>query len=745
MTASIRYSAQTPPIALMVAADLYALSATRHAAHAAPEQQRVHMSFLPMAGVSTPEMTMPDGSIVVGAPYILRYLARLGSSVSLSLYGAEAAQSVQIDYFLDLAALVSNKDTLSKYAEMINNHLQHNTVLVGEALSIADLYVWEQIVANTRWAHFSKTSAAQFPHLFRWVNMVQNHPVVMSALSVKQNVEKRKAEARMARSAEGAGFDVDLPGAVMGEVVTRFPPEPSGYLHIGHVKAAMLNDAISKKYKGKLILRFDDTNPQKEKDEYVQNIMDDLKRIGVEHHLLTHTSDYFDLIQDYAERMLKEGKAYIDNTPVEQMRAWRMDGVESPSRNQPVEENLRLWREMLAGSDEGKACCMRAKIDMQAKNKAMRDPTIYRVNMAAPHHRTGTKYKAYPTYDLACPIVDSIEGVTHTLRTNEYRDRNEQYYWMIDALGLRKPFIRDYSRLNFVYTVLSKRKLQWFVDSKKVEGWTDPRFPTVQGILRRGMTVEALREFILGQGFSMSTNMMEWDKIWTINKRVIDPVAHRYTALSAANQAVLELDNVPASSATELVKVDLHPKNPSIGTKIVTRSNRVLLEQDDARLVKDGEEVTLMNWGNVIVHKVHWEGQLVTKLEGSLNLGGDPKKTEKKLTWLDGAAAQQADQVPVTFVELDTLVTVPKVEEGVEFESIVNPTTRFETPGVGEPAMRNLQKSQIIQVSRRGFFIVDALGTADQPMQLILIPDGKMKAMSTLSTKVDKSKGFQGR
>lgn len=172
-------------------------------------------------------------------------------------------------------------------------------------------------------------------------------------------------------------------------------------LSLGHAKAAMLNDAIAKKYNGKLILRFDDTNPQKEKEEYVENIMNDLKTLGVQHHTLTHTSDYFDLIADYATQMLKEGKAYVDNTPVDEMRRMRTEGIEAPGRSQPIEENLRLWEEMKAGTPEGLKCCMRAKIDMQAGNKAMRDPTIYRCNIATPHHRTGTKYKAYPTYDFA--------------------------------------------------------------------------------------------------------------------------------------------------------------------------------------------------------------------------------------------------------------------------------------------------------------------------------------------------------
>jgi len=700
---------------------------------------------------SNPAITVEETKQVgVGSVLVLRYLARRASSLGVELYGSTAEQAMEVDFFLTLAALLVNKDTLQTYATQIDKHLADRTFLVADRLSIADLYVWEQFTANPRWAHFTKTSGASFPSLFRWYGLISNQPCMKPVMAAKQALLKAKAEKALARSSEGAGFDVELPGAEMGKVVTRFPPEPSGYLHIGHAKAALLNDAIAKKFNGQLVLRFDDTNPQKEKEEYVENIMNDLKTLGVVHHRLTHTSDYFQLIQDEATNMLKKGKAYIDNTPVEEMRRMRAEGIESPCRSQGLEENLRLWEEMKAGTPEGLKCCMRAKIDMQAPNKAMRDPTLYRCNVGAPHHRTGTKFKVYPTYDFACPIVDSIEGVTHTLRTNEYRDRNAQYYWMIDAIGLKhKPYIRDYSRLNFVYTVLSKRKLQWFVESKLVDGWYDPRFPTIQGMVRRGLTVEALREFILGQGFSMSTNMMEWDKIWTINKRHIDPVAPRYTGITLQNQAIIELDNFNAQQP-EVVSVALHPKNPSVGKKAISRSSRVIIEQDDARLIKEGEEVTLMNWGNVIIKKIHKaaDGLTVTRLEGSLHLEGDPKKTDKKLTWLDGSAHAAADLIPISFIELDTLVTVPKVEEGVAFESVVNPVTKHETVAVGEAAMRSLSKGSIIQIARRGFFIVDALGdfapnnNGAQRMQLIFIPDGRTKAMSTLSTKVDKGKGI---
>jgi glutamyl-tRNA synthetase len=310
-----------------------------------------------------------------------------------------------------------------------------------------------------------------------------------------------------------------LEGAEMGKVVTRFPPEPSGYMHIGHVKAVLLNNYYARHYQGKLIIRFDDTNPSKEKEEFEANIIADLATMGVVGDHVSHTSDFFDVIIDYARKMLAEGKAYMDDTLQEQMRAERGDGVESARKHASIAENQARFELMMGGGPEGSKWCMRANFDMSDPNKACRDPVLFRC-VDTPHHRTGTKYKAYPTYDFACPIVDSLEGVTHALRTLEYKDRDRQFELIQQALGVRRVRIHEFSRLNFQYTLLSKRKLTWFADNKFVDGWYDPRFPTVQGIIRRGLTVDALREFILSQGASKRVLDMEWDKIWAINKKV---------------------------------------------------------------------------------------------------------------------------------------------------------------------------------------------------------------------------------
>lgn len=369
--------------------------------------------------------------------------------------------------------------------------------------------------AGPRWESLRKST--KYTDLVRWYNCIlAQYPGLVQLLG--QHTGRRGAgrpvgetgkAAGPARSASSAtssepkekvdgSFEIDLPGAEMGKVCTRFPPEPSGYLHIGHAKAALLNQFLAQKYQGRLIIRFDDTNPAKEKDEFVESILQDLETLGVKGDIVTYTSDYFPQLMEMCEKLIKEGKAYVDDTEREQMQMERKALIESRCRNTSVEENLKLWKEMIAGTDRGTQCCVRGKLDMSNPNASLRDPVYYRCN-PTPHHRVGSKYKVYPTYDFACPFVDSIEGVTHALRSSEYHDRNDQYYRVLEDMQLRRVHVWDFSRLNFVYTLLSKRKLQWFVDNGFVEGWNDPRFPTVQGIIRRGLTVEALKQFILSQ------------------------------------------------------------------------------------------------------------------------------------------------------------------------------------------------------------------------------------------------------
>jgi len=515
-------------------------------------------------------------------------------------------------------------------------------------------------------------------------------------------------------------MELQLAGAEMGQVVTRFPPEPSGHLHIGHVKACMLNAYFASKYEGKMLLRFDDTNPSKEKEEYEDAILRDLERLEIKPTQISHTSDWFAQIKAVAEGMIKDGLAYVDPSPQEEQQKGRFEKTNSPYRDTPVAENLRLWEEMHKATEEGLKCCLRAKIDMQNNNGSLRDPTIYRTNLT-PHAQTKDTYKAYPTYDLACPIVDSLEGVTHALRDLQYSDRDEQYNWFLDKLKLRKVEIWGFSRINFVRTLLSKRKLQWLVDEKKAEGWDDPRFPTVAGILRRGMTVAGLKTFILSMGASRNSNLMEWDRIWAENRAIIDPVATRYTALLAKGLVPLTLSNAPAEAYAETLFK--HPKDESLGRKVRFFAPTVLLQADDAVAIAAGEEVTLMSWGNAIVRDVVRDASgAVTSLAGELHLAGSVKATKKKLTWL----ADTPDLVDVTLVDLDFIISKDKVEEEDKLEDIFTQDSVLPYEAKAEAALRTVKKGEIIQVERRGFYICDEpYLRPDQPVKLLFVPDGK--------------------
>jgi len=531
-----------------------------------------------------------------------------------------------------------------------------------------------------------------------------------------------------------------LPNARMGEVCTRFPPEPSGYLHIGHAKAALLNNHYAREYKGRLILRFDDTNPSKEKMEFEESIIKDLATLQIMPDFVSHTSDHFDKLQEMMEEVIKKGLAYCDDTDVEQMRDERDKGVLSSCRDQSVEDSLKIWQEMLKGSKDGLRYCVRGRMDMKNKNKCLRDPVFYRCKTDIPHHRHGTKYKAYPTYDFACPVVDALEGVTHALRTIEYKDRDDMYKWVQDATDVRTVELVEFSKTQFTHTVLSKRKLAWFVDNGLVAGWDDPRFPTIRGIVRRGLTVEALQEFVMTQGMSKATNLMEWDKIWAINKQKIDFVVPRFSAVNEEDAVLLKLRDGPAEPEAKLDK--LHPKNDELGSRLIITAKDVYLEGEDAQVSVDGEQVTLLHWGNVYLDKVTKNSSgKVTEIEGHLNLEGSVKDTKRKIHWVPALPDQLT---PCILRELDHIVTKPKIEDDDKIEDLVNPTSIVDSPALGDPLLKTLSPGDKLQVERRGYFIVDeAAFPPGKPMVLIKIPDGK--ATNTgVGAKIEASK-LQGK
>ncbi|PAA53324.1 hypothetical protein BOX15_Mlig003944g1, partial [Macrostomum lignano] len=652
----------------------------------------------------------------------------LGASL---LCTANPEQQLQVTHWVRYSLL-----HLRQRPDLLASALAHATYLVGGSLSLADLAVWAQLSCCPRWQAARKAGAAQaeIERHFRLIGAEVGDAV--GALKAPATAAPGDSGAAGMKFEEGGKFR-DLSGAVHGEVVVRFPPEASGYLHVGHAKAALLNQHYRNSCGGRLIMRFDDTNPAKETAEFEQVILEDVAALGITYDHFSHTSDHFDRMMQLCERMLREGKAFVDDTDPEAMKAEREKRVESRNRNNSVEQNMRLWEEMKAGTPLGCRCCVRAKIDMQSDNGCMRDPTIYRCKNE-PHLRTGTKYKVYPTYDFACPIVDSLEGVTHALRTLEYKDRDAQYNWFIDALGLRRPLLEEFSRLALQNTVLSKRKLTWFVNEGLVDGWDDPRFPTVRGILRRGMTLEGLRQFILAQGFAKSNATMEWDKIWAFNKKVIDPVAPRYTALFKKEAVPVRVTNFDRAEPYSS-KVALHPKNADVGTKTMWHWRELLIEGADAQTLHEGELVTFINWGNLCVTRlVRAPDGRVTEVEAELRLDNTDYKKTLKVTWL---ANLPANLVPAVCVHYDHIISKPLVGKDEDFRQFVNRNSKRQELMLGDEGLANLRKGDIIQLQRRGFFICDepagesAYSGCAMPCYLIAVPDGHQKEMPTSGSK----------
>jgi len=637
---------------------------------------------------------------------------------SLGLAGKSAEDQASVDAYLaqsDALAAAPFPVALQN-ADDLDQHLALRTYLVGHTVTAADAAIWGAIRSSSPLLGIIKKQA--HTHLARWYAHVDALPAFADAVTAMSDAKSQMFKQKKT----AAGFDLFLQGAKEGEVVTRFPPEASGYLHVGHAKAAILNQYFAKAYKGRLIIRFDDTNPSKEKQEFEDAIIEDLALLGIQGDSLSHTSDYFEQLRDMAQRLIREDKAYADDTPQEQMRAERMDGIASQRRSASVDENLQRFEAMLQGTDEGRKWCLRAKMSVDNPNKAMRDPVIYRCNVDVPHQRTGTTWKAYPTYDFACPVVDSLEGVTHALRTNEYHDRNPQYEWFLQALGLRHVDIWDYGRLNFVYTLLSKRKLQWFVDHGVVSDWSDPRFPTVRGIRRRGMTIDCIQQFILSQGPSQQIINMEWDNIWALNKRLIDPVVPRFVALSEAQLVKATIAGAPPAHEKQVPK---HKKNAELGMKTTVYDSQILLEQADAASFDENEEITLMDWGNVIVRRKSVdEAGVVTGLELEANFDGDFKATKKKVTWL-AQPTETRHLTPVTLLDFDYLITKKKLEEEDNFVDFLTPQTRFETHALADANVAALKEGDQIQFERNGYYILDKVQGADGRREFIRIPDGR--------------------
>ncbi|KII73236.1 Bifunctional glutamate/proline--tRNA ligase [Thelohanellus kitauei] len=645
-------------------------------------------------------LTMSDGIVETDVNVIIKRLSDIViESSTVGPSKDDVYDWIDVVYKSDRSYHPQIADLMAR----IEENLKKNRFLVSDRFTICDALILAYLEKSR---HFCKIKIPEIVQ--NWLKACLEDPVAKNIEFVNIKAMCQQGVCNL----EDGGRFVELPGAVKGSVVVRFPPEASGYLHIGHAKAALLNQFYRDRYEGKLILRFDDTNPVKEKCHFEEIILEDVKLLELTPDMYSKTSDYFDSLLNYAEVMIKRGLAYCDNTPTDEMRQLRTQKAPSMYRDTSVDMNLARWEQLKAGKETD--WCLRAKIDYASENGCLRDPTIYRY-CPDPHPTSGQKYHVYPTYDFACPIVDSIEGVTHALRTSEYHDRDPQYLWFLDQLTLRKPVIFEYSRLSFQYTVLSKRKLTKVVDSHIVDGWDDPRMPTIRGLIRRGLTLGALKEFILAQGFSKSVVNMQTDKLWAFNKRFLEPISPRLIGLIGDDLVKAEItSDIPNTSK----EISLVPKDETKGGRTIYFGRHILIEGSDSRLLKDGDIVTLINWGNAKVNIAADSKEIQLVLMPKNN---DYSNT-LKISWLNNES--DVENIPLQIVTYQNLLNKSVLTPEDDFELYINKNSKSVTKGVGEPYFMNLKRGNIVQIMRKGFYRVDNDFGKDKILFLVELPSG---------------------
>lgn len=518
-------------------------------------------------------------------------------------------------------------------------------------------------------------------------------------------------------------FIEDLKTKKYGDAIvqTRFPPEPNGYLHIGHAKAICLDFGLADEFGGKTNLRFDDTNPEKEEQEYVDSIQTDVRWLGFEWERLCYASDYFDQLYEWALQLVKAGKAYVDDLTADEIRKHRgtltEPGKDSPYRTRSIEENLDLFERMRKGEFPDGTRVLRAKIDMASPNLNMRDPVMYRI-LHAEHHRTGNKWPMYPMYDYAHGQSDSLEKVTHSMCTLEFTDHQPLYKWYIEQLGIFPSQQIEFDRLNLTYTLLSKRKLLQLVQEKRVNGWDDPRMPTICGIRRRGFTAEAIRKFCAAIGASRTNGstdieMLEHFQREDLNKRVP-------RAMAVLRPLKVVIDNYP-DGQEEFVEVANNPEDPAAGMRQVPFAREIYIEQDDFREVpppkyyrlSPGKEVRLRNAYFVTANNIVKDAQgRITEVHCTYDpasRGGnspDGRKVKSTIHWV---SAKHAIEAEIRIYEkLFTKSDPGQLAEGEDFTSNLNPNS-LETlrDAKLEPALASAGVEDRYQFERVGYFCVD--------------------------------------
>jgi glutaminyl-tRNA synthetase len=521
-------------------------------------------------------------------------------------------------------------------------------------------------------------------------------------------------------------------GKFGGRVHTRFPPEPNGYLHIGHAKSICLNFGLAAEFGGKCNLRFDDTNPEKEEQEYVDSIMDTVRWLGFDwEDRIFYASDYFDQLYEWAVQLIEAGKAYVCDLSAEEVRKYRgtltEPGKDSPYRNRSVEENLSLFERMRAGEFPDGARTLRSKIDMASPNLNMRDPVMYRI-LHAEHHRTGDKWCIYPMYDFTHGQSDSIERITHSICTLEFEDHRPLYDWYCDNLGIYHPQQIEFDRLNLTYTLLSKRKLLALVQDGRVSGWDDPRMPTLAGIRRRGYTPEAIRNFCGSIGVSKTNGIIELAMLEHFVREDLNKRAQRVMVVLRPLKVVI--DNYPEGQTEEMEAIN-NPEDISMGTRRVPLSRVLYIEQDDFRedppkhyfRLSPGKEVRL-RYGYFItctgVVKDEKTGEVIEVhcTYDPATRGGnapDGRKVKSTIHWVSAAHAQDAEVR--LYENLFAREDPNRVEEGQDFTVNLNPNSLEVVPHAkAEPSLAGGGKLSHYQFERLGYFCVDPDSTPAHPV-----------------------------
>lgn len=519
-------------------------------------------------------------------------------------------------------------------------------------------------------------------------------------------------------------------GRFDSKVHTRFPPEPNGFLHLGHAKSICLNFGVADEFSGLCNLRFDDTNPAKEETAYVDAIREDVKWLGGHwENREYYASDYFDRLYAYAEELIRMGKAYVDDLSPEQIREYRgtltEPGRESPWRNRSIAENMDLFRRMAAGEFPEGSHVLRAKIDMASPNPVMRDPTLYRIRNVS-HHRTGSKWHIYPMYDYAHCISDSIEGITHSLCTLEFVNNRELYDWVLETLGIYHPQQIEFARLNLTHTILSKRKLIQLVNEGHVSGWDDPRMPTISGLRRRGVPPAAIKDFVNRIGLSRADSTVEYEMFEHCIRENLNTVAPRAMAVLDPVRVIIE--NYPEDQVEEF-DMPWHPEDPSMGTRKVPFSRELLIERDDFRLVPPpkyhrlfpGSEVRLRYAYLIKLREAIYDanGQLVELrcTYDPASKGGqspDGRKVKGTLHWVSARHAKKAEVR--LFDKLFLKADPDDVPEGKTFLDNLNPDSLKTVMGWVEPAIADLENGQAVQFERLAYFCKDSDSSKELPV-----------------------------